>query len=126
MMTEMQHQHLKYRPDLPGVLSAITPQQHPSRMGDSNFSRGFEEILDNTESEIGDAIHQAMDLMAGVLREEGLQFGVEADHVRVVPELEEAFRDRPSIASSIMVSWFWVVQINESVQKTKEYIVITV
>ena len=124
----MQHQHLKYRPDLPGVLSAITPQ-HPTslrRMGDSNFSRGFEEILDNTESEIGDAIHQAMDLMAGVLREEGLQFGAEADHVRVVPELEEAFRDRPSIASSIMVSWFWVVQINESVQKTKEYIVITV
>ena len=83
-------------------------------MGDSNFSRGFEEILDNTESEIGDAIHQAMDLMAGVLREEGLQFGAEADHVRVVPELEEAFRDRPYIASSIMVSWFWVVQINES------------
>ena len=70
-------------------------------MGDSNFSRGFEEILDNTESEIGDAIHQAMDLMAGVLREEGLQFSAEADHVRVV--LEEAFRDRPSIASSIMV-----------------------
>ena len=68
-------------------------------MGDSNFSRGFEEILDNTESEIGDAIHQAMDLMAGVLREEELQFGAEADHVRVVPELEEAFRDRPSIAS---------------------------
>ena len=104
MMTEMQHQHLKYRPDLPGVLSAITPQaasdiSSPSRMGDSNFSRGFEEILDNTESEIGDAIHQAMDLMAGVLREEGLQFGAEADHVRVVPELEEAFRDRPSIAS---------------------------
>ena len=102
-MTEMQHQHLKYSPDLQRAPLLVSAHLTITRMGDSNFSRGFEEILDNTESEIGDAIHQAMDLMAGVLREEGLQFGAEADHVRVVPELEEAFRDRPSIASSILV-----------------------